>query len=137
MDFRSDDTLFAYDASNAPTHMLYTVNTFTGAATLVGVITPSVNRFAAMDAHPATGVLYASELTGSGGSTANLVTINTGALTNTVIGATATGLDALAFAPLGGVPSTRLPAAAGATGTARRHWVLVAPPPKSGPGVVR
>ena len=32
----SDNTLFAYDASNSPTHSLYTINTQTGKGTLVG-----------------------------------------------------------------------------------------------------
>lgn len=109
MSFNLSGVLYHSQTSGGANSNLNTLSTGSGTATLVGLITPSTNRFAAMDAHPLTGVLYASELTGSGGSTANLVTINTGTLTNTVIGPTATGLDALAFSPLSGVPALDFP----------------------------
>lgn len=102
MTFNAAGTLFHSQFANGPNSNLNTLNTATGAPTLVGQIASLTGRLTAMDVDPLTGTIYGIHNEGSGGVGPNsLVTIDPAGPTATTIGATANGMDALAF---GSVP---------------------------------
>jgi hypothetical protein len=70
----SDGVLFAYEATNDPTHSVYIINTTTGAATLVGDTSLSFAGGNAM-AFNSAGTLYHSQF--SAGPSPDLNTLNT------------------------------------------------------------
>ncbi|MCB1555508.1 MAG: hypothetical protein KDJ14_17050 [Xanthomonadales bacterium] len=76
----SDGVLFAYDATNDPTHSIFTVNTTTGAATEVGDTTLSFAGGNGM-AFSAGGTLYQSQFTVGPNSDLNTINTTTGAAT--------------------------------------------------------
>lgn len=76
----SDGVLFAYDATNDPTHSLFTVDTATGAATEVGDTTLSFAGGNGMTFN-AGGTLYHSQFSGGPNSDLNTLDPATGAAT--------------------------------------------------------
>lgn len=106
MSFDLGGVLYHSQFTGGPSPDLNTLNTSTGAPTLLGQVTPTTGRYNGMDVNPSSGVLFATENNGSGGSgPTNLVTINPATLTATTIGATLGDLDALAFAGGGAAPA--------------------------------
>ena len=101
-------TLFGATAARISSGSLYTINTSTGAATLVGPLVGASNAsltyaITGLAAQPGTGTLYGSTSHHSANSPGNLVTVNPSTGQVTVIGPfgpSTTAAD-LAFAPAG------------------------------------
>ena len=98
MSFDAADTLFHSQFSGGTGPDLNTLNQGTGAATFLGEITTTTGRLSSMDLDPVSGVIYAALNEGGGGGGPNsIVTLDTGALTTTLVGVTTNGMDAVAF----------------------------------------
>ena len=103
MTFDGADTLFQSQFSSPPNPELNTIDPSNGLPTLAGEITTTTGRFSAMEFDPSSGLIYGVINEGSGGGGPNsLATIDTGALTSTVIGTSVNGLDALTVVASGG-----------------------------------
>lgn len=110
MSFDLNDTLFHSQLDSDPTPELNTIDQNTGAATFVRELgtPPPVNfsRFAAMDAQPAAGILYAIYKD----NTDVLAIIDPATGNVTLVGQTAAGMDALAWSQItldfGDVPAS-------------------------------
>jgi hypothetical protein len=103
MTFDGADTLFHSQITGGTGPDLNTLDPSDGSPTFLGEITTTTGRFSAMEFDPSSGLVYGVINEGTGGAGPNsLATLDTAALTSTVIGTSVNGLDAIAVVSSGG-----------------------------------